>query len=148
MFSQSKLSEGQKEFCELEPEEGDCRAAMRTYFYNPKSRDCEEFIYGGCGGNANNFDTYLSCMTTCRDPKEICGLKPETGLCEASMPKYFYNPGSQGCEMFTYGGCGGNANNFDTHSDCMSTCSDVKTSYKDVTCKGMLGPGTCGRQVN
>ena len=61
---------------------------------------------------------------------EFCGLKPETGFCRAAFFKYFYNPQSRDCEEFTYGGCGGNDNRFDTYSDCMSTCSDANTSYE------------------
>ena len=52
----------------------------------------------------------------------ICGLDPETGLCEAYIPSYFYNETSKKCEKFIYGGCGGNANRFSTQDHCQETC--------------------------
>lgn len=39
------------------------------------------------------------------------------------MRRFFYNATSGQCEMFTYGGCGGNDNNFRTVADCRATCS-------------------------
>ena len=52
----------------------------------------------------------------------ICGLEPETGLCEAYIPSYFYNVTSKRCERFIYGGCGGNDNRFSTMEQCQATC--------------------------
>lgn len=34
---------------------------------------CEKFIYGGCGGNANQFDTQTQCNWKCRNPGEAEG---------------------------------------------------------------------------
>uniref|UniRef100_A0A8C7WRZ5 BPTI/Kunitz inhibitor domain-containing protein n=1 Tax=Oryzias sinensis TaxID=183150 RepID=A0A8C7WRZ5_9TELE len=36
------------------------------YFYNFKKGRCEIFIYGGCGGNQNNFKTEQECLRRCR----------------------------------------------------------------------------------
>ena len=52
----------------------------------------------------------------------FCGLEPETGLCEAYLPSYFYNVTSKRCETFIYGGCGGNDNRFLTLQQCQATC--------------------------
>ena len=68
LLFQFQLTEGQApDFCRLRPKEGMCRAAFFKYFYNPRSQNCEKFTYGGCDGNANNFDTHSDCMSTCRD---------------------------------------------------------------------------------
>ena len=43
-----------------------CRAAIDRYFYNPESVACEQFIYGGCEGNGNNFETLEQCRARCQ----------------------------------------------------------------------------------
>ncbi|KAA8584205.1 hypothetical protein FQN60_007990 [Etheostoma spectabile] len=35
---------------------------------------------------------------------EICEQAPETGPCDAYIPRYFYNSSSMSCQLFTYGG--------------------------------------------
>ncbi|XP_046375932.2 BPTI/Kunitz domain-containing protein 2-like [Haliotis rufescens] len=52
--------------CSLPMVIGRCRAAFRRYFYNPASGQCEQFLYGGCGGNANNFKTLGECRRVCQ----------------------------------------------------------------------------------
>ncbi len=51
--------------CRLPPLPGSCEAYFQRYAWNPKSGACEKFIYGGCGGNANNFETALACLLAC-----------------------------------------------------------------------------------
>lgn len=29
--------------------------------------ECKGFVYGGCGGNPNNFETYDHCFEACKD---------------------------------------------------------------------------------
>ncbi|VDP82363.1 unnamed protein product [Echinostoma caproni] len=49
----------------LRPEPGNCRAAITRYAFNRATNKCEEFIYGGCGGNENNFKTKFDCELAC-----------------------------------------------------------------------------------
>ncbi|WKY05231.1 hypothetical protein Q1695_005892 [Nippostrongylus brasiliensis] len=51
--------------CELELETGPCRAAFRKYGYSKEKKSCVEFIYGGCSGNGNNFETLEECKKAC-----------------------------------------------------------------------------------
>lgn len=55
-------------------------------------------------------------------PPEVCNLPPERGPCSGFFSRYFYDPTSSSCQMFQYGGCQGNENNFETQDDCMSSC--------------------------
>ncbi|XP_046545162.1 carboxypeptidase inhibitor SmCI-like isoform X2 [Haliotis rubra] len=105
--------------CELKPKVGRCKARKRRFFYNSDSQKCEEFFYGGCDGNANNFKSVAECEETCIP---VCNLKPEVGRCRAAIPRFFYDPDTDTCKEFTYGGCGGNGNNFKTKAECEDTC--------------------------
>eukprot|EP01084_Bolivina_argentea_P158192 275596_1 len=106
--------------CTFPPETGLCKAAFKRYYFNDETQQCEKFIYGGCGGNANNFKTLDECEKACGI--DICSLQSETGPCDAYIPRYFYNKYASKCEQFVYGGCKGNDNNFKTISDCERTC--------------------------
>uniref|UniRef100_A0A673B910 BPTI/Kunitz inhibitor domain-containing protein n=1 Tax=Sphaeramia orbicularis TaxID=375764 RepID=A0A673B910_9TELE len=103
------------EVCSLPPQTGPCKARMERYFYNPASSSCEVFVYGGCGGNENNFKNQEQCMKT-------CGIPPETGPCKAYFNRYYYDPASMCCKHFIYGGCMGNQNNFITNAQCLQAC--------------------------
>ncbi len=51
----------------LEPGPGEitCLGYFPRYYYNSKVGKCLKFIYGGCGGNKNNFKTEEECERTC-----------------------------------------------------------------------------------
>lgn len=42
-----------------------CNAMMTRYFYNTQTRFCEQFVYGGCEENENNFEKLEDCIKTC-----------------------------------------------------------------------------------
>lgn len=44
---------------------GPCRAAFKHWYYNKRTGSCEAFLYGGCRGNKNNYETEENCMQTC-----------------------------------------------------------------------------------
>ncbi|XP_075724327.1 uncharacterized protein LOC119179801 [Rhipicephalus microplus] len=52
----------------------------------------------------------------------ICNKDFDSGPCFSSMPKYYYRTETKRCEMFVYGGCGGNENRFDTQKACQEKC--------------------------
>ncbi|KAK0041839.1 serine protease inhibitor-1, partial [Biomphalaria pfeifferi] len=51
--------------CLQEKDPGPCLAYFPRYFFNSKSGICEQFIYGGCRGNANRFQTKEACTQLC-----------------------------------------------------------------------------------
>lgn len=118
----------QADVCTLPSETGPCRAMHERWFFDHKSGNCATFIWGGCGGNDNKFMSEDDCIQKCKRDKQYeqqqvrCLLKSETGPCRAAMPRYFYNADSGKCEMFLYGGCDGNANNFEDPASCMKSC--------------------------
>jgi hypothetical protein len=47
----------------LEP--GGCTAAFPRWYHDPATGICRPFIYGGCGGTKNNYETLESCQQAC-----------------------------------------------------------------------------------
>lgn len=64
-MSGSAGAAGEPSFCSLPPETGECRGYMGRYAFDRVTGLCLPFVYGGCGGNANNFETAQSCYATC-----------------------------------------------------------------------------------
>uniref|UniRef100_A0A8C3IV45 Uncharacterized protein n=1 Tax=Chrysemys picta bellii TaxID=8478 RepID=A0A8C3IV45_CHRPI len=71
------------DICRLPPEKGPCKGKMPRFFYNPASRTCESFIYGGCKGNKNNFKTKAECVRACGPPERpgVCPKITGPGIC-------------------------------------------------------------------
>ncbi|XP_076314001.1 kunitz-like toxin PcKuz3 [Tachypleus tridentatus] len=41
--------------CQSPPVTGPCETIIPRYYYDPKSHQCKEFIYGGCGRNEKQY---------------------------------------------------------------------------------------------
>lgn len=114
--------------CLSPPNLGLCHASLLRYFYNVTARQCQPFVYGGCvEGDANRFKSHRDCEKSCmigniNRQAAICGLPPVTGKCRAIMLRWYYNTQTCSCQMFLYGGCGGNGNKFNTLEQCQSQC--------------------------
>ena len=62
--------------CGLGPSvSGPCQESLHRYFFDAETETCEAFVYGGCGGNANNFLTLQDCNDKCNpsiNPQQRC----------------------------------------------------------------------------
>uniref|UniRef100_A0A8D0D2D1 Amyloid-beta A4 protein n=1 Tax=Sander lucioperca TaxID=283035 RepID=A0A8D0D2D1_SANLU len=54
-----------RDVCWANAETGPCRAMLPRWYFDHQEGRCAQFIYGGCGGNRNNFDSEEYCLSVC-----------------------------------------------------------------------------------
>lgn len=54
-----------EDICDLPAETGMCRGYFPKFYFDKTAGSCKTFIYGGCAGNENNFDTVEECEQIC-----------------------------------------------------------------------------------
>ncbi|XP_069790850.1 carboxypeptidase inhibitor SmCI-like isoform X1 [Narcine bancroftii] len=135
------------EICILKADPGQCNALNKRYFFNILTRKCEEFTYGGCGGNENNFETKKECLAKCKvkDQRNPCHLEVDSGPCRGYFRRYFYNKHTKKCEQFIYGGCFGKRNNFKTKENCQNMCQKTK-DFSNI-CMAPAEKGNCNKTL-
>ena len=65
---------------------------------------------------------------------DSCFQPPESGICRASIPRYYYDANTGACQTFIWGGCQGSVP-FDTMDACVNTCNGhdpAKASIKET----------------
>ncbi|KAM6458057.1 protease inhibitor 1-like isoform 2-T2 [Liasis olivaceus] len=99
LLAELPLSVGQNERCLLPADPGPCRGYIRRFFYNRDSHKCEQFIYGGCRGNANNFETLEECHFACEEKPGVCPQPPPdtVTICPVKCKSDWGCPGKQKC---------------------------------------------------
>jgi len=150
------------------------------WHFDAQTGNCKRFVYGGCDGNGNRFETEEECMAFCfaaddspppsPDMEEVvdnhqdelmeprdsgsygsgagqqqlegngltttfpskCSLPIKSGMCLAFFRKYAFDSESGSCKQFTYGGCGGNENRFDSLEECQSTCQQLSDELDEI----------------
>uniref|UniRef100_A0A131YMX9 Pancreatic trypsin inhibitor n=1 Tax=Rhipicephalus appendiculatus TaxID=34631 RepID=A0A131YMX9_RHIAP len=111
--------------CMQPKDAGPCRASVPRWYFNAYEQVCKEFIYGGCQGNNNRFETKAACDAACSHMKtkeHPCMQPPKTGPCRAHMLSWFFDKRDRVCKVFVYGGCRGNSNRFATEMECQASC--------------------------
>lgn len=63
--STGTLTCARPDFCFLPKYTGMCRAAVPRVYFNSETGTCEDFIYGGCDANENNFGNRKDCEDAC-----------------------------------------------------------------------------------
>jgi len=127
--------------CSSKKQSGNCRAIYQRWWYDDSENKCKSFIYGGCGGNGNNYATkescesacrhingYLGCPESCPNNREpLCGSDSNTynNFCDFQQaigcrnePIYIKHQGE--CTMEDYGGKG--------YIGCDEKCSKIEGS--------------------
>uniref|UniRef100_A0A1I7W4I1 Papilin n=1 Tax=Loa loa TaxID=7209 RepID=A0A1I7W4I1_LOALO len=113
--------------CEHTIHPGDCTGVFERFAFDSTINDCRPFTYTGCGGNGNNFGSSLECRNRCIMQRptlstDVCQHPIEVGECSGVFPRFAYDLVANECRPFTYGGCGGNGNNFGSIIECKKTC--------------------------
>ncbi|CAK9297972.1 unnamed protein product [Gordionus sp. m RMFG-2023] len=109
----------------------------KKYFYSPTTLSCEVFDYQHCKNNINLFTNPLDCAEKCQGnvSDSPCNLPLVLGPCYALIPRYYYDAHAGICKEFNYGGCNGNANNFENKVDCVQRCEQRFTIEPNLTPK-------------
>ncbi|XP_058866375.1 amyloid beta precursor like protein 2-like isoform X2 [Acipenser ruthenus] len=84
-----KESQDLKAVCSLDAETGPCRAMMPRWYFDLDARRCVRFVYGGCAGNRNNFESEEYCMAVCKH------MIPPTPQPTDDVDVYFETPADE-----------------------------------------------------
>ena len=60
---------GDASICSLPKDPGPCRGYNPVWYFEPVTRTCRRFLYGGCQGNDNRFDSREKCQERCLSAK-------------------------------------------------------------------------------
>uniref|UniRef100_A0A0R3RPJ5 BPTI/Kunitz inhibitor domain-containing protein n=1 Tax=Elaeophora elaphi TaxID=1147741 RepID=A0A0R3RPJ5_9BILA len=140
--SLQQLQAEEDDTCVLPPDAGTCHDYIPRWFYNSQTGKCEQFSYGSCGGNNNNFLDRQACERKCSQGDSIksqlperCTYKKDEGHSNGYNVKWYFNMRNLRCEQMVYQGQGGNANQFGTLGECQTFCTPVagKVSEMDTT---------------
>lgn len=141
--------------CSLLKDVGPCIAYQLRWYFDQVEAKCQQFHFGGCQGNTNNFNAYEDCEAACRDyiiydntvekhTDDICSLAKDIGPCFGDYLRYYWDRQIQQCRPFNYGGCQGNGNNFINQDECYLTCRNETSSSSSVLpLKRIYKPSDC-----
>ncbi|XP_004690350.1 PREDICTED: kunitz-type protease inhibitor 2 [Condylura cristata] len=94
------------ESCLVSKKVGRCRASIPRWWYNATEGTCQQFVYGGCDGNGNNYMTKEQCLKKCVGVtgKPVEELAAGGEGADASVPNVPRRQGSDdlSSEIFNY----------------------------------------------
>jgi hypothetical protein len=72
-------------------------SSFSRYGYDPESKSCQQFVYGGCLGNNNRFSSRDECEAVCAEDSEItlyltdkCEQPVKEGPCAGNFSRCVY----------------------------------------------------------
>ncbi|MGB5831233.1 MAG: BPTI/Kunitz-type proteinase inhibitor domain-containing protein [Thiohalocapsa sp.] len=72
------------------------------------------FLMSACSGSPDEVRSSDSLPVSCLE-------QPDTGVCRAAKPAYYYDYQSDSCKRFVWGGCGGSIP-FESMDACVAAC--------------------------
>ncbi|XP_077535962.1 uncharacterized protein LOC144148277 [Haemaphysalis longicornis] len=131
------------EFCFMAREAGPCKNMEVRWFYDKEDGVCRAFYYGGCQGNRNRFRSHRECKEKCYRAQDACAQPKRPGPCYGVLPMWYYDADSRECRNFTYGGCEGNDNRFESREHCEERCAFFVRPV--IPTRRTPKPGTIGK---
>ncbi|XP_066991334.2 uncharacterized protein [Anabrus simplex] len=89
-----------RDSCYLPKFEGPCRSYIRKWYYDVERKQCGQFIYGGCLGNNNKFQTREEC-------EELCVVPDTTVVKPGDCPRQVNESGECSEECLSDADCAG-----------------------------------------
>uniref|UniRef100_A0A8C4EY64 Amyloid-beta A4 protein n=1 Tax=Dicentrarchus labrax TaxID=13489 RepID=A0A8C4EY64_DICLA len=74
--------------CWARAESGPCHAMLERWYFMPEKGRCAPFLFGGCGGNRNNFDSEEYCLAVCSSSLPTMAPSPPD-----AVDRYLESPG-------------------------------------------------------
>ncbi|KAG8000430.1 Amyloid-like protein 2, partial [Nibea albiflora] len=74
--------------CWARADSGPCHAMLERWFFVPEKGRCAPFLFGGCGGNRNNFDSEEYCLAVCSSSLPTVAPSPPD-----AVDRYLESPG-------------------------------------------------------
>ncbi|XP_063892915.1 kunitz-type serine protease inhibitor A [Helicoverpa armigera] len=122
-------------YCRFQKNEHACGRIIgsRRYYYDVRLETCVRFQYANCRHTYNMFSSLPACRSQCQDlglrhaPVNVtenvyCRFQPEFGACNSYHPMFYFDISEMACKGFSFSGCGGNHNRFETINDCLKVC--------------------------
>ncbi|KAI0981750.1 hypothetical protein GJ496_005926 [Pomphorhynchus laevis] len=85
---------------------------------------CESYDHCHSYGDNNTNVSKKKNQQDKRRRRKICALPLKDGSpCRSSLTRFYFNSTLEICLLFKFGGCNGNANNFETYEECRQFCT-------------------------
>ncbi|KAH7730491.1 papilin [Aphelenchoides avenae] len=143
-----------EDVCRQPKDEGTCNASTTKWYYDTRYQECHMFMWTGCAGNGNRFSSKAECENLCSRETKVspsddpCTMPRDSGPCLDAITQWFFEPGVSECQKFTFGGCRGNANRFNTKQECEGQCKQRSQNLKLIDPRGIcslpFAAGNCG----
>ncbi|XP_021918069.1 spondin-1-like isoform X3 [Zootermopsis nevadensis] len=112
--------------------------------YNEETRTMYEYMEEGHNGPLSMKDCadvqikdevecdgeFPSCEITPSMAREICQMAKDEGLCTGNNSRWYFDSQAEACLQFSYSGCRGNRNRFESQEECERICQQYKEELK------------------